>query len=159
MACVEIVWLSQGKLYWGLFFFANSMLFSLGKGFLGQSWVSYRERVLVLYFVYRKHCWQVCYTTPWARRLLPDVAVGGLTFGVCVPSIFCGCFCLWLGLSASYSASKEPLCLFSEPSLSATAGSWESATSLFWGITSSQHGQPQPGWGGGTSPRTELRQF
>lgn len=31
---------------------------------------------------------------------------------LCVPSISWGCFCLWLGLSASYSAYEEPHSLF-----------------------------------------------
>ena len=74
---------------------------------------------------------------------------------LCVPRVCWGCSCLRLGLSASYSASEEPHCLFWEPSLSATAGSWESATSLFLGSTSSQHGWPPLG----NSPLLEIRQF
>lgn len=109
------------------------------------------------YLVCRRCCWWPCSPLglPCVRRPPHGVAVGGLAFGLVCASVCRGCSCLWLGLSASYSASEEPHCLFWEPSLSATAGSWESATSPFWGSTSSQHGWLPLG----NSPLLEIRKF
>lgn len=111
--------------------------------------------VLMLYLVCRRYCWWLCSRLglPWVRRPPNGMLWEAWPLVLCVPSVCWGCSCLWLGLSASYSAYKEPHCLFWEPGLSATAGSWESATSLFWGSISSQHGWPPLG----NLPLPEIR--
>ena len=139
-------------MYWSFFSLEDWNVVHLGKAIPLPVWVNWSGWVMVLklYLVCRRYCWWLCSPPRLAcvRRPPHGVAVGGLAFGfVCAQCL------LSLLLFVAW-----PLCFLLcqwGATLSATAGSWESATSLFWGSTLSQHGWLPLG----NLPLPEIRQF